>query len=35
VETAVERAIFEGNELARRHFLQLIGASHHPLGIST
>ena len=27
VETAVERAIFGGNELARRHFLQLIGAS--------
>jgi len=27
VETAVERAIFGGNELARRHFLQLVGAS--------
>jgi nitrate/nitrite transport system substrate-binding protein len=27
VETAVERAIFGGNELARRHFLRLIGAS--------
>jgi nitrate/nitrite transport system substrate-binding protein len=27
VETAVERAIFGGNELARRRFLQLVGAS--------
>ena len=27
VETAVERAIFGGNELARRHFLHLVGAS--------
>src|SRR5262245_33189993 len=27
VETAVERAIFGGNELARRHFLRLVGAS--------
>jgi nitrate/nitrite transport system substrate-binding protein len=27
VETAVQRAIFGGNELARRRFLQLVGAS--------
>jgi nitrate/nitrite transport system substrate-binding protein len=27
VETAVERAIFGGNELARRRFIQLVGAS--------
>ena len=27
VETAVERAIFGGNELARRRFLQFVGAS--------
>jgi nitrate/nitrite transport system substrate-binding protein len=27
IETAVERAIFGGNELARRRFLQLVGAS--------
>ena len=27
VQTAVERAIFGGNELARRRFLQLVGAS--------
>ena len=27
VETAVERAIFGGNELARRRFLQVVGAS--------
>jgi nitrate/nitrite transport system substrate-binding protein len=27
VETAIERAIFRGNELARRRFLQLVGAS--------
>jgi nitrate/nitrite transport system substrate-binding protein len=27
VEPAVERAIFGGNELARRHFLRLVGAS--------
>jgi nitrate/nitrite transport system substrate-binding protein len=26
VETAVERAIFGGSELARRHFLRLVGA---------
>src|SRR5262245_29145405 len=26
VETAVERAIFGGNELARRRFIQIVGA---------
>jgi len=28
IETAVERAIFGGNEIARRRFLQLVGASN-------
>src|SRR5215831_7000435 len=27
IETAVERSIFGGNDLARRHFLQVVGAS--------
>src|SRR4029450_11051849 len=27
IETAVERAIFGGNEMARRRFLQLVGVS--------